>query len=361
MKLNRLILSALGLLISAPAFAKNSYERAITPRAELSAEERASIELFKQASPSVVYITSLTVKRDMFSMDSMKIPQGTGSGFVWDKSGHIVTNFHVIQTAQAAQVTLSDHTVWNATLVGAEPDKDIAVLRIETAGKVNLKPIPIGVSGDLLVGQRVFAIGNPFGLDYTLTTGVISALGREIESVTRRPIQGVIQTDASINPGNSGGPLMDSAGRLIGMNTAIYTPSGGGGSVGIGFAVPVDTINRIVGQLIAHGQIVKPALGITPAEDQLRASLGIDQGVLIIDVAPQSGAAKAGLRPSRQDSYGRVTLGDIIIAIDDKPVKKLSDLFKALDQYDVGDKIKVTVMRGGRKEQVSVALQKRAS
>ncbi len=215
--------------------------RPIAPRGELAADEKSTIALFRQASPSIVHITAVSVARDLFTLNLLQIPEGTGSGLVWDDTGNIVTNYHVIQNAGAAQVTLADQSTWKARLVGIAPDKDLAVLKID-APKSRLRPIPIGTSKDLQVGQSAFAIGNPFGLDQTLTTGVVSALGREIESVTRRPIQGVIQTDAAVNPGNSGGPLLDSAGRLIGVNTAIYSPSGA--SVGIGFAIPVDTVNR---------------------------------------------------------------------------------------------------------------------
>jgi len=213
--------------------------RAITPRGDLAEEEKTTIALFRQASPSVVHITTLAVRQDAFSLDVFQIPQGTGSGFVWDNQGRIVTNFHVIRDADAAQVTLADHSSWKARLVGAYPDKDLAVLMVD-APKDRLHPIAIGTSHDLQVGQRLFAIGNPFGLDQSLTTGIISALGREIESVNRRAIKDMIQTDAAINPGNSGGPLLDSSGRLIGVNTAIYSPSGA--SAGIGFAIPVDEV-----------------------------------------------------------------------------------------------------------------------
>ncbi|MGH7811140.1 MAG: S1C family serine protease, partial [Candidatus Binatia bacterium] len=233
--------------------------RAVSPRGELMAGEKSIITLFKQASPAVVNITTLGVERDLITLNQYQIPQGTGSGFVWDTTGNVITNFHVILNADAAQVTLSDQSNWRARVVGVAPDKDLAVLKIDAPAN-KLQAIPIGTSKDLQVGQSVFAIGNPFGLDQTLTTGVISALNREIESVTRRPIQGVIQSDAAINPGNSGGPLLDSAGRLIGVNTAIYSPSGA--SAGIGFAIPVDTVNRIVPELIRSGKITRPGLGV---------------------------------------------------------------------------------------------------
>jgi S1-C subfamily serine protease len=264
-------LSAAGLFFfkaswvrSASLFDPRAAPRAVNPRGELLSDEKSTITLFRQASPSVVNITAIGVERDLFTLNLYQIPQGTGSGFVWDTNGDIITNFHVIQQADAAQVTLADQSNWKARIVGVAPDKDIAVLRIDAPAN-RLRPIPIGTSKDLQVGQSVFAIGNPFGLDQTLTTGVISALNREIESVTRRPIQGVIQSDAAINPGNSGGPLLDSAGRLIGVNTAIYSPSGT--SAGIGFAIPVDIVNRIVPELIRSGKVTRPGLGIQIANE----------------------------------------------------------------------------------------------
>jgi len=216
---------------------KGAEPRAVTARGDLAEDEKGTISLFKAVSPSVVYITTMAVRQEFFSLRALEVPQGAGSGFVWNDNGYIVTNYHVIAEAQGARVTLADRSTWSAQLVGAEPDKDIAVLKID-APKHLLPPIPLGTSSDLQVGQKVFAIGNPFGFDQTLTTGVISGLGREIESATHRLIQGVIQTDAAINPGNSGGPLLDSAGRVIGINTAIVSPSGA--YAGIGFAVPVD-------------------------------------------------------------------------------------------------------------------------
>jgi S1-C subfamily serine protease len=323
------------------------------PRGELSQSEKSIISLFRQASPSVVHITAISVQRDLFTLNLYQIPEGTGSGFVWDNSGNIITNFHVIQNADAAQVTLSDQSNWKARRVGVAPDKDLAVLRIDAPAS-RLQPITIGSSKDLQVGQSVFAIGNPFGLDQSLTTGVVSALGREIESVTRRPIQGVIQTDAAINPGNSGGPLLDSAGRLIGVNTAIYSPSGA--SAGIGFAIPVDTVNRIVPELIRSGRVTRPGIGIQIAEDQIAERLGVT-GVLVVDVNPGSAAAKAGIRPTRRDASGRVHLGDIITAIDSKKVESSNDLFLVLEKYKVGDVVNISLLRDGRVSQVRMALE----
>src|SRR5688572_23466212 len=228
-------------------------------RQALSPDEVNNINVFKAASPSVVNITTLAVARDAFSMNVQQVPRGTGTGFVWDERGYIVTNFHVVQEASGARVTLADQTSYRAQLVGVFPDRDLAVLKID-APRQKLPPLAIGSSKELAVGQKVYAIGNPFGLDQTLTTGVVSALDREIDSVNQRTIRGVVQTDAAISPGNSGGPLLDSAGRMIGVNTAIYSMSGS--SAGIGFAIPIDEVNRIVPRLIRDGRMVRPALGV---------------------------------------------------------------------------------------------------
>jgi len=327
--------------------------RPVTPRGDLAPEEKSTISLFRQASPSVVNITTIAVQRDFFTLNLYQIPEGTGSGFVWDTHGNIITNFHVIQNADAAQVTLADQSIWKARVVGVAPDKDLAVLRIDVPSS-RLRPIPLGTSKDLEVGQKVFAIGNPFGLDQTLTTGVISALGREIESVTRRPIQGVIQSDAAINPGNSGGPLLDSAGRLIGVNTAIYSPSGA--SAGIGFAIPVDTVNRVVPELIRHGKVIRPGIGVQIAEEQLAERLRVS-GVLVVEVLPGSAAAKAGLRPTRRDRSGRVRLGDVIVAIDGKKVQSPNELFLVLEKYRVGEVVEISLLRDGKTVQAKVRLE----
>ena len=327
--------------------------RAVTPRHDFSADEKSTIALFRQASPGVVNITAIGVQRDLCTLNLYQIPQGTGSGFVWDTSGNVITNFHVIQNADAAQVTLADQSNWKARVVGVAPDKDLAVLRIDAPAN-RLHAIPIGSSKDLQVGQSVFAIGNPFGLDQTLTTGVISALNREIDSITRRPIQGVIQSDAAINPGNSGGPLLDSAGRLIGVNTAIYSPSGA--SAGIGFAIPVDTVNRIVPELIRSGKIIRPGLGIQIADEQIAQRLGVT-GVLVVDVARGSAASKAGIQPTRRDAEGRLRLGDIITAVDGKKVVTPNDLFLLLEKYKIGEVVTITVLRDGTTVQAKVALE----
>lgn len=325
----------------------------VAPRGDLSEAERSTVELFANASPSVVFITKLAVRVDPFRRNAMAFPEGTGSGFVWDASGHVVTNYHVIAGADAARVTLGDASVWDAALVGAYPEKDIAVLRIRAPAD-QLRPLPVGTSADLQVGQHVFAIGNPFGLDHTLSSGVISGVGREIMSIGGRPIQGVIQTDAAINPGNSGGPLLDSAGRLIGVNTAIYSPSGG--SAGVGFAVPVDTVRRVVTQLVATGRVERAGLGVQLDEGTLARRLGL-RGLLVLGVIEGSGAAQAGLIPSRRDpTTGSLILGDVIVAIDAEPVADSLDLYRILDRREVSDVVQVTVIREGQRIELPVRL-----
>lgn len=327
--------------------------RAVAARGSLAEDERNNIDVFKTASVSTVHITTLERARGFSPLDVMQVPKGTGSGFIWDDRGHVVTNFHVIQGGSGARVTLSDQSTWGAALVGAFPDRDIAVLRID-APKAKLKPIMIGTSKDLQVGQKVYAIGNPFGLDQTLTTGVISALNREIESLTQRTIQGVIQTDAAINPGNSGGPLLDSAARLIGVNTAIFSPSGA--FAGIGFAIPVDEVNRIVPRLIRDGKFIRPALGIQAAPPQFSAALGIKKGVAVLGVLPRSPAQAAGIRPFQRGPGGEILAGDVITAIDGKPVATIDDLLNALERHQPGETVKLTLLREGKSTDVPVQL-----
>jgi S1-C subfamily serine protease len=317
--------------------------RPVEARGDLAADEKATIELYNNLRPSVVHITTLVNRRDSLNLNVQKVPEGTGSGYVWDADGRIVTNYHVVRNSDAAVVTLADQTSWDAKTIGVYPDKDIAVLHID-APRSRLHAIPLGRSDNLQVGQKVFAIGNPFGLDQTLTTGIISALGREIESANQRSIKNIIQTDAAINPGNSGGPLLDSAGLLIGMNTAIYSPSGA--SAGIGFAIPVDEIKRVVPQLIEHGKITRPGLGVQVANDQLAKQVDVE-GALLINIVPDSPAAKAGLRPTRRNQSGHIVLGDIITSIDDKPVKKANDLFNALESKNVDDVVELGIVRDG--------------
>ncbi len=327
--------------------------RSITPRGPLMADELANIDVFKRLSPSVVHITTLEMTRDFFSRSVQQVPRGTGTGFVWDSQGHIVTNFHVIQGGDGARVTLADQSTHKATLVGAFPDRDLAVLRIELP-REKLAPIPIGTSRDLQVGQKVYAIGNPFGLDQTLTTGIVSALNREIDSANQRTIRGVIQTDAAINPGNSGGPLLDSAGRLIGVNTAIYSPSGA--SAGIGFAIPVDEVNRIVPRLIRDGRITRPALGISAASEQVQRALRLPEGVALVQVQPGGPAAKAGLQPFARAADGSIVAGDVITAINDEPVKSLDDVLTVLERHQPGDRLTLSVWRAGKSRKQAVQL-----
>ncbi|KAL5860470.1 hypothetical protein ACOSQ4_001766 [Xanthoceras sorbifolium] len=326
----------------------------VTPPRKLQTDELATVRLFQENTPSVVNITNLAVRQDAFTLDVLEVPQGSGSGFVWDKNGHIVTNYHVIRGASDLKVTLADQSTYDAKVVGYDQDKDVAVLRVEAPNE-KLRPIPIGISADLLVGQKVYAIGNPFGLDHTLTTGVISGLRREISSAaTGRPIQDVIQTDAAINPGNSGGPLLDSSGKLIGINTAIYSPSGA--SSGVGFSIPVDTVSGIVDQLVKFGKVTRPILGIKFAPDQSVEQLGVS-GVLVLDAPANGPAGKAGLQSTKRDAYGRLILGDIITSVNGKKVTNGSDLYRILDQCEVGDKVTVEVLRGDHKEKISVTLE----
>jgi len=345
-----LILASVGLLSA--ALAEDPEPRVAQPRGDLAAAEQTVINLFERLSPSVAYITSIAVKKDWYSLNIYEIPRGAGSGFVWDRQGHIVTNFHVLEGASSAKVTLSDQSTWEARVVGIAPEKDLAVLRVEAPREL-LQPIPLGTSRDLKVGQSVLAIGNPFGLDRTLTTGVISALGREIESVTRTPIRDVIQTDAAINPGNSGGPLLDSAGRLIGVNTAIYSPSGA--YAGIGFAIPADTVSWVVPELIAKGHIERPTLGVDIVTAQAVARVETE-GALVIRVGRGSGAARAGIRGTERDRYGRVRLGDIIVAVGGQPIRTTDDLWLALDRRRAGEEVEVEVVRQAEHLTLSVVL-----
>ncbi|ADH85584.1 trypsin-like peptidase domain-containing protein [Desulfurivibrio alkaliphilus] len=326
--------------------------RAVTARGDLAVAEKTAIEIFQSASPAVLFITTIELRRSLFTLNIYELPRGTGSGFIWDERGHVVTNYHVIEDASRVEVTLADQTSWPGRVVGVAPDKDIAVLKID-APPEKLAPLPVGESANLLVGQKVFAIGNPFGLDQTMTSGIVSALGREIKAVTGRTIQGVIQTDAAINPGNSGGPLLDSAGRLIGVNTAIFSPSGG--SAGIGFAVPVDVVNRVVPEIIRYGRVIQPGLGITVAHEQLARRLGVD-GILVVNIQPGGAAEKSGLRGSRQ--VGRdLILGDIIVSVAGRRVANFDDLRNVLDNFRVGDVVELMIIRDGEEKLVEVVLQ----
>lgn len=332
-----------------------SQPRTVLARGDLAADEQATIELFENSRDSVEFITTRAQVMDVWTRNVFSVPRGTGSGFIWDDVGHVITNFHVIEGASEATVRLADGRSFKAALIGASPAHDIAVLKIGVGFK-RPPPVPLGSSGGLKVGQKVFAIGNPFGLDWTLTTGIVSALDRTLggNGVT---IEHLIQTDAAINPGNSGGPLLDSAGRLIGINTAIYSPSGA--SAGIGFAVPVDTVNRVVPELIRNGRYIRPALGIEVDEalnQRLLALRGVE-GVVILRVAPGSAAAAAGLAGVTLTPGGGIVPGDTILAVNDKAVKSVGELSARLDDYRVGDTVRLTLLREGRKLEVAVTLQ----
>lgn len=316
----------------------------VQARAFSTNDETNNIEVFMQASPSVVFVTNQKVVRDPRSFNLHTVPSGAGTGFVWSKDGYIVTNYHVIEGARQLMITLQDQTAWKAKVVGIAPEKDLAVLYINAPAN-KLSPLTLGNSGDLTVGRKVLAIGNPFGLDTTLTVGVVSALGREIKAPDNRKIRNVIQTDAAINPGNSGGPLLNSQAELIGVNTAIYSPSGA--SVGIGFAIPVNTVKKIVPQLITHGRLVRPILGVEVAPEQWAKRHGI-KGVPILRVTPGLPANKAGLEGIKQDRWGAAVMGDIIIGINEAVIETYSDLLDALERHKPGEQITVEFVRNGK-------------
>jgi len=330
--------------------------RAITPRGELSADEKATIELFERSRNSVVFITTKQAVVDPWSRNVMSVPRGTGSGFIWDDAGHVVTNFHVIEGASEAAVKLVDGRSFRASLASVSPEHDIAVLKIGVGFK-GPRPIPVGTSADLRVGQRVYAIGNPFGLDWTLTSGIVSALNRSLAEDDGSQLEHLIQTDAAINPGNSGGPLLDSAGRLIGMNTAIYSPSGA--AAGIGFAVPVDTVNRVVPYLIRYGRYEEPSIGIKLDEslnERLEAVTGIE-GAFVLRVKRGSPADEAGLEAARISREGELIGGDIIVSVNGKRIDSVSRFFATLDDYRIGDTVQLGVRRGGKLIEIPVRLR----
>lgn len=327
-----------------------------TPNEDISylSDEMATIKLFEAAAPSVVYITTSQVSRTQFSTNVNEIPQGSGSGFIWDTRGHIVTNYHVIEGVINKQggrvsVTLSNQLSYPAQVVGFAPEKDLAVLKIE-ATYDNLKPIPIGRSYNLRVGQNTYAIGNPFGLDQTLTTGIISALGREIKAANGTPITNVVQTDAAINPGNSGGPLLDSSGRLIGVNTAIYSKSGS--SAGIGFSIPVDEVAWVVPDLIRYGIVKRPFLGI----DIVDNSQFSEKGAMIKSVGGGTPAEAAGLKGVKQDQYGRVYYGDIITKINGNPILSSGDITPNLEKFNPGDQVEIEFIRESKRYTTKLVL-----
>jgi 2-alkenal reductase len=322
--------------------------RAVAPRGDLGPNERLTIELFQRTSPAVVHIVVEQGGRT-FLEGGQEAPQASGTGFLWDAAGHIVTNAHVVGQARSARVRLGNGDVVSARVVGRAPNVDLAVLQVQGIAALP-PPITVGSSSDLQVGQSVLAIGNPFGLDQTLTTGVISALRRRLPAQTGREIADVIQTDAAINPGNSGGPLLDSAGRLIGVNTAIYSPSGA--SAGIGFAIPADTVNRVVPILIRDGRVPNPVIGVVLASEATTTRLGIE-GLVVVGVAPGSPAARAGLQGVDQTTGA---IGDIIVAANGQKVAQLADLASTLEAAGIGATIPLEILRDGRRMTVNVEI-----
>jgi len=332
---------------------EKSNKRKADPITIVTDIETATINLFEETAPSVCFInTAKLTQRNYWSRSVYETPAGSGSGFIWDRNGSIVTNYHVIEGASKITVTLADMTTWEAEIIGTEPNKDLAVLKIDAPARV-LTPIKVGESNNLKVGQAVYAIGNPFGLDQTLTTGIISALGREIKSIRGVPINDVIQTDAAINPGNSGGPLLDSSGRLIGINTMIYSPSGA--SAGIGFSIPVDEVNGVVSDIVQYGKVKKPLIGVALVNSQKTSQIGL-KGALIGSLIKGGAAEKAGLRDTRRNNRGEIELGDIIIGIDKYDIADNNDLYLALENYVPGDKVSILFRRNGQDMAVELVL-----
>jgi S1-C subfamily serine protease len=335
--------------------------REVTPKSPPDGEEAEAVNLFKSAKDSVVNVDTVVFRRNLQTRSTDVVQAGTGSGFVWDDEGRVVTNYHVIREAiknrLTLRVVLADRSEWKVTVVGVAPEYDLAVLKIN-APPAQLKKIKVGTSRDLEVGQKVYAIGNPFGLSLTLTKGIVSALDREMDSPVNTPITGVIQTDAPINPGNSGGPLLDKDGRLIGVNTAIATAREGGGSVGIGFAVPVDTVNWVVPQLIQSGKMQKPDLGVKLVDQVRLRRAGYDRGVMIESMEPGGPAARAGLRALAADPRtGDVTPGDVIVQVNGAEVKGNADFEQLMNRHKPGERVKLTVEREGKAMEAEVILR----
>ncbi|RUR11966.1 S1C family serine protease [Legionella sp. km772] len=317
-------------------------------------DERNTIEVFQKTSSKVVYVHRLATVTNR-SLQKAHIPDGAGSGIIWDNKGHIVTNFHVINGADDLAITLGNMTV-PVKVIGAEPRKDIAVLKIKSPQALKqlqaFQPFEIVQQSDLIVGQKAIAIGNPFGLDHSLSKGVISALGRQVPGIGGVTIHNMIQTDTPINPGNSGGPLLNSAGQLIGLNTMIFSRSGS--SAGIGFAVPADDIKRIVSQIIDHGRVVLSGIGIQRVEPNIAKRLGVKKGVLIADVLPNTPAEHAKLRGTYRDSWGRIAVGDVIVAINAHPVADYDNLYHMLSEIKVGEQVTLSIQRGHKQMDVKV-------
>ena len=327
--------------------------RTVAARGDLADDEKATIALFHTASPAVVQVTAYLRGADASGSHDFVTARGSGSGFVWDPQGYVVTNFHVVGVGDSWSVTFPSHDVLDAELAGFDKDHDLAVLKVDARGKT-LPALPLGRSNELQVGQKVFAIGNPFGLDQTLTTGIISGLNREIASLEQTPIQGVIQTDAAINPGNSGGPLLDSAGRVIGLNTQIASTSGS--SSGVGFAIPVDLLNKVVPQIIRTGHAVRPGIGVGGSLAGTLTRTG-QKGVVFNTFTTASGAKAAGLRPSTYLADGRVgKLGDVIVGVDGQTTETPVDMIRILDTREIGNEVEVRFVRDGAEQTVKVKL-----
>jgi len=356
----KLMLNLMAVLSLYSCFAQTTSIEENTPKKikesmqDLLPSEKRVINVYHNSVNSVVNVSNIRIS-DNFFYGKTEVPQGSGTGWVWDKEGHIVTNFHVVQGGDSFVITFhDDKSQYKARVIGIAPKKDIAVLKLEKLPK-NLKPIKVGFSKDLLVGQMVLALGNPFGLDHSISKGIISALGRKIQGIGGVKINDMIQTDAAINQGNSGGPLLNSRGEVIGMNTMIFSTSGS--NSGLGFAVPVDTVKRYVPQLIEHGKIIRPGLGIGILEEEIRQRYVGDKGAAISFVDPDGAAAKAGLRGMMRDSAGRIYIGDVILELDGKAVNNLDDVYQRLENYKIGDTIDITYRRDGKREKTKLTLQ----
>lgn len=335
----KLILGFILILLAPPLFS------------QLSDDERNTIDVVEATKTSVVFITNIQRVRD-FYFTEQEVTRGSGSGFVWDNQGHIVTNYHVIEDGDIFNITLPNQEQRQARLIGKEANKDIAVLQI-LGDLSGIQPLEIGSSENLLVGQKVVAIGNPFGFDHTVTTGIVSALGRNIVGAGGVTIRDMIQTDASINPGNSGGPLLDSKGTLVGMNTMIVSPSGA--YSGIGFAVPVDTIKKVVPEIIEYGKVIRPGLGISFLADRYARRLGVE-GVVVLEVTEGSQADRAGIKGIARNRAGRLYIQDVIVAIDDIPLKSYDDYYNALDNFSIGQRVTLTVKRNDKERKIPFTL-----
>jgi len=352
MKLSLLVV--LSIAFASPAFSQQSAAK--KDASMLLESEKNSISVFQNTADSVVNVSNLRKSRGFFDMDASEVQAGMGSGLVWDNSGHIVTNFHVVEGGDAFVVSFrEDKKQYRAKLVGGDPKNDLAVLKLEEIPK-NLKSIPRGDSKSLLVGQKALAIGNPLGLDHTLTTGSVSALDRKIKGYGGVSINGMIQTDASINPGNSGGALLDSQGRLIGINTMIFNAGGSQASAGLGFAIPVNIVKDVVPQLIQYGRVNRPGLGLAVLEEQYAARFGLLEGVMVKFVDPKGPAAKAGLQGITRDRRGQYFIGDVIVGINTDSIKSYDDLYSTINKYKIGDKVKVKIVRDGKERLVDVTL-----